>query len=160
MSCYFLAHRSKTFVPTLKKSFESCFARQAPNLPTTVTCHRRLVLLMAERQKKPRLIQRHFSEIAFIMDGSLECRATGKTIFTNTITFAIIELQLSFNSLFNISVSHGIEKREKTLTWHDIGYNTRFPLHFIFLQTSTIGVVFFLKILRNKGWQEIKNCSC
>ena len=30
---------------------------------------------------------------------------------------------------------------------------------FFFVQTSTIGVVFFLKILRNKGWQEIKNCS-
>ena len=84
MSCYFLAHRSKTFVHTLKKSlkgvlpvksvicqrrlhvtgdfvqtfksFESCFARQDHNLPTTITCHRRLVPLMAERQKKPRLL--------------------------------------------------------------------------------------------------------
>ena len=91
MSCYFLAHRSKTFVPTLKKSFESCFARQAPNLPTTVTCHRRLVLLMAERQKKPRLIQRHFSGSGFIMNGFVECRATDKTIFTTTITLAIIQ---------------------------------------------------------------------
>ena len=52
-------------------------------------------------------------------------------------------------------------KRGKiTLTWHDIGNNRRFPLHFLFVQNSTIGVVFFLKILRNKGWQEIKNCSC
>ena len=51
-------------------------------------------------------------------------------------------------------------KRGKiTLTWHDIGNNTRFPRYFPSLQTSTIGVVFFLKILRNKGWQEIKNCS-
>ena len=73
-------------------SFESCFAWQDHNLPTTtITCHRRLVLLMAERQKKPRLIQRHFSGIGFIMNGSLECRATGKTIFTNTITLAIIQ---------------------------------------------------------------------
>ena len=119
MSYYSFFHRSKSFVQTLKKSlkagllvktiicqrrlhvaedfvqtsksFESWFACQDHNLPTTITCHRRLVLLMAERQKKPRLIQRHFSGIGFIMNGSLECRATGKTIFTTTITLAIIQ---------------------------------------------------------------------
>ena len=87
----FLFSPLKIICPDFEKVIESCFACQDHNLPTTITCHRRLVPLMVERQKKPSLIQRHFSGIGFIMNGSLECRATGKTIFTTTITLAIIQ---------------------------------------------------------------------